>query len=920
MLQLIVTSPFGGYAVGTIITDPAIVAAIVAGPDRRCVIEEVLGGHGGGTETLTLGVIAAVATLPLSLAGEIAGGPPRALDWSTDAGVTWTPVGSFALAGGSWGGTGPIYGAAHNGVIVVRDNGAPGVVSAPVSFSVPALGAPPLRGTLTLGDGSLIDSIGTGLLAPQATGSGAGALSVAFGTLSGLVADGGSLSLETQQRNAAGLVQSAALSAETGARTAVDAAAATALASVQALAAAALPAGLRGVAGGVAPLDANALVPAANLPSPYLPSVASLAWTDVAGTPAIFHRGPVPVPAASRTGMLVADRAKLAGEYNFAEIWDTQTTYDAWPVLQNFLLYCQLMALAAKTSAIDNIGERNSVRAVLPRGAYLISQPLTVPEFVDLDCRGTLYRAAYTGNQSNDGITSFPGPFATNQFLPTVVITPRAHARNLNIYVNTDNAIAHRGSGVCIGKTWAAQVGAACTVGNTGTGYSVGDMLYMTQPSVGPYYNWAAQVTAISGGGTTGPIAAAVVSAAGAYALPPATYNSGPSLQQQQWTAANGFANILDPAHPGCFLVRVAYRADQHTPSPGSGATLAPLWQADYMAGVAAYNIGSAITNGSQIGKIQITGGIPSIIDATHGPTFGVMVTGLETVIAEIQVLGGNAGVYGYFAQDVRIGIINVVEAGVGLELFGCGSWHCPLAVYDTCGAALLINQTQGVRFGFRAFFEQNNIGLLNAYPNSLGNAVIIGNASSATFPCSDIHLDGALINMGGLPQTTITANPGTAVGGQTPRPMAASLSLAWLFGSALRIKVSNTGEQGGLPTILPTSGFCQFGQGVAPGNTVEGMIDMVPIIDGVAPPAQMVTLTAGHGFPNCALRLWDGMHDGWIGPGGIADLFGTAAPVNGATGTGAGFAVAGSSYTSTASGAGRRFVNTGTQAVPAWN
>ena len=462
-------------------------------------------------------------------------------------------------------------------------------------------------------------------------------------------------------------------------------------------------------------------------------------------------------------------------------------------------------------------------------------------------------------------------------------------------------------------------MGQPCTLGSPGTGYAVGDLLFMAQPSVGPYFNWAAQVTAIAGGGATGPIASAQVYAAGAYALPPATYNGGPSLQQQQWSAANGFA-VFDPAHAGCFQVHAAYASDATTPSAGSGATLAPVWQADFVAGTAAYNIGSAITNGSQIGKLQITGGIPVAIDATHGPTFGVMVTGLETVIGEIQLLGGNAGVYGYFAQDVRIGILNVVEAGVGVELFGCGSWHCPLIVLDTCGSAFLINETQGVRMGFRAFFEQNNIGLTNAYPNSLGNAITIGSASSSTFPCADIHLDGTLVNMGGLPASTIAAHPGTAVGGQTPRPMAASISLAWLFSSVIRVKVSNIGEQGGLPAILPTAGFCQFGQGVDAGNVIEGAIDTIPVIDGTAPPAQVVTSTTGHAFPGCALRVWDGLHASWVGPFGVLEMFGAAAPVSGASGTGAGLAMAGSSYVDTASGAGRRYVNAGTLAAPAWS
>ncbi len=933
MLQLVVTSPFDTYAVGDTITDPGTIFSVLHGPNREDVVEVNLPTGNTGPESLTLRVAVAAAFQPLSLAGEVANASPTALDYSTDQGVSWQAVGTYILSGDSWTGTGPTYGAAYSGSIEVRDHAQQSVVSAPASFVVVVSsgGGGASTGTLALGDGSVIDAIGPGLSAPQ--GSSAGSLSVMFGAVAGTVADGGALSSEATARQAGETASAAALSTETLARQAGDAAAtsavgaealarqagdaaqATALAGVQATALAAIPATQRGIANGVAPLDGNALLPPVNMPS-----VGKLPWSDTAGTAGIFHRGPVPAAPAVRTGLILADRTKLAGTYNFAEIWDTQATYDAWPALQNFLLYCQLMALAMKTSGIDNIAERNCVRCVLPRGAYLVSQPLVVPEFVDLDCRGTIYRAAYTGNQSNDGVNSVPGIFATNPFLPTVVIAPRAHSRTLNIYVNTDGNIAHRGSGLCIGKTWAAQVGAACTVGNAGTGYAVGDTLYMTQPSVGPYFNWAAKVTAISGGGSTGPIAAATVSAAGAYALPPATYNGGPSLQQQQWTAANGFPGVLDAANPGCFTVHSAYQGSGSTPSAGTGATLAPTWQADFVTGTAAYNIGSAITNGSQIGKVQITGAIPVQIDAVHGPTFGVMVTGLETVIGEIQLLGANAGVYGYFAQDVRIGVLNVVEAGVGVELYGCGSWHCPLVVLDTCGAAFLINETQGVRMGFRAFFEQNNITIPNAYPNSLGNAIQIGNASSATYPCADIHLDGTLVNMGGLPKSTIAANPGTAIGGQTARPMAASISLAWMFSSVIRVKVTNIGEQGGQPSILPTSGFCVFGLGVDAGNVVEGAIDTIPTIDGVAPPAQVVTSSSGHAFPSCAIRVWDGLHQCWVGPFGTVDMFGAVAPVNGASGTGAGLAAPGSSYIDTASGAGRRYVNTGTQAVPAWS
>jgi len=48
--------------------------------------------------------------------------------------------------------------------------------------------------------------------------------------------------------------------------------------------------------------------------------------------------------------------------------------------------------------------------------------------------------------------------------------------------------------------------------------------------------------------------------------------------------------------------------------------------------------------------------------------------------------------------------------------------------------------------------------------------------------------------------------------------------------------------------------------------------------------------------------------------------MFGTAAPSNGTSGTGAGLAMPGSTYVDTTGGSGRRYVNTGTQSSPVWS
>jgi hypothetical protein len=123
--------------------------------------------------------------------------------------------------------------------------------------------------------------------------------------------------------------------------------------------------------------------------------------------------------------------------------------------------------------------------------------------------------------------------------------------------------------------------------------------------------------------------------------------------------------------------------------------------------------------------------------------------------------------------------------------------------------------------------------------------------------------------------------------------------------------------QYGGAPSPLPSSGIYQLGQAVDTGNDLRGSIDTVPVIDGVAAPAQVVTATSGHGFPGCAVRVWDGLHQCWVGPFNTVEMFGTVAPVNGVTG--AGLASPGSTFVDMASGSGRRYVNTGTQTSPIW-
>jgi hypothetical protein len=190
-VEILVINPFSGYVTGAIITDSLTITAIWNGADRDNVVALAWAAAGGGpAETLTAGVTTALTGIPLSLAGIVANGTPSALDYSLDLGQSWAAVGNFALNGGNWTGTGPLYSAAQSGRLRVRDHAAPSIMSVDASFTVTQ--PPSTAGTLTLADGSQVTGIGGGLKVGQGSAH-VGLLAVDFGTQAGMVADGGAV-------------------------------------------------------------------------------------------------------------------------------------------------------------------------------------------------------------------------------------------------------------------------------------------------------------------------------------------------------------------------------------------------------------------------------------------------------------------------------------------------------------------------------------------------------------------------------------------------------------------------------------------------------------------------------------------------------------------------------------------------------
>src|SRR5271156_6474583 len=104
MYALVVITPFQIYVTGDLITDPATIAAIEAGPYAAFVTRTMISSAGNGGEALTVLVPLATVGQPVTLSGQTFGSTPTALDYSTDGGNGWTPVFGYTLADGNWSG------------------------------------------------------------------------------------------------------------------------------------------------------------------------------------------------------------------------------------------------------------------------------------------------------------------------------------------------------------------------------------------------------------------------------------------------------------------------------------------------------------------------------------------------------------------------------------------------------------------------------------------------------------------------------------------------------------------------------------------------------------------------------------------------------------------------------------------------
>lgn len=664
----------------------------------------------------------------------------------------------------------------------------------------------------------------------------------------------------------------------------------------------------------------------------------------------------LPLPTRSN---LTANGALAARTLYFSDYFDPSVDSDCTTALQNFLLYCQLVALELKNTGLDDLFQNGLVTAVLPRGYWRVSCPLIIPEYVRLHCEGIVIRGP---NWLTSGATSFYNGDTTSQALnyvmqPVLIFTPRSGSEFVQFYCNPDGNSAHQGNGMVSGKTWSA---ASLNLISGGTNYVIGDIITGNQPSKFHCIGFQIIVDSVSGSGaieTWHFNTSAISVGQGAYALPPV-------LQNSQWTSTNGFVDV-NTGNP-IFTSDGSAVFNTNTNSiAGSGATFTINWTPDFASSSLPYYTGAGGVIMDIIhGHIRYQG-VP-ILNNGSNISFGVCFSNLNQTIDDISGTGGYAGVRFIQCSDVRVNVINPVNPSVGIAMNSAGSIHCPNCVLDTpIVSGLNMDESSNINLKGTIFNGFN----INGVPFS--PTVSMGLFSSSN-PNTDIDLDFILTNVGSGINLSISA----------------ALQIAYTQSSRIRLAVSNDSGTGTpAPTALNTV-FAQIGDGVGSSVILEGFIDHVPtslfinntsscsftgyisgtnltvsaISSGSLAPGQIlyggnstrpaqftqiISQTSGTTgstgvyvvntsqtmgssgsqvactsfaatTPPAGCNIYDAYAAGYCGSFGVYTLYGSGAPTNGTTGLFK--ANIGSNYYDTTNGAYYISTSSGTIASPAWS
>ena len=415
--------------------------------------------------------------------------------------------------------------------------------------------------------------------------------------------------------------------------------------------------------------------------------------------------------------------------------------------LQAFLDYAGLYALALKGTAFDDQNVRSYVRAVIPRGNWYIKYQIVVPEWVDLHMIGTLIRSI--GDPGN------PGPLAINRYRPMIVYSANSSASRVNLYCQYGSSAASQGSGAVLSQSWSPS---GFTLTAAGSGYSAGDVIFLTQPSKAPYRPSQIKVESVVAG--TGAVSGWSVPTD---PLRPGVYSRRPrqSSGSRPWAprAEIEALGVTPLEQPLVFDQVSATRANRTTPSPGTGARFTPSWPSEFQAndrGITSYRTGEAVLTDMLIGQVRIMNA-GSDFSPTYGGMFGVYLNLFNADIDRINVLGGYFGIIAQ-CTDTRANYLNPVSSMVGMVVQG-NLFTCPNVVFDTCFLTYLeiLPGSTGVTLSGRTLWpyfnddQQNRIGPVNS-----GFAFIVGqNWYNEVNDCYGITLNFAMTNSGSAPRET---------------------------------------------------------------------------------------------------------------------------------------------------------------------
>lgn len=620
-------------------------------------------------------------------------------------------------------------------------------------------------------------------------------------------------------------------------------------------------------------------------------------------------------------GMNYGDRVDLS---HFSSVDDS-------PTLQDDLLVAQKVAYAFIKPNLEGLLFHSSLEYTVPRTRAYLSSPLVLPESVCFKGKAQIIAKPTTPNGSLATWNGDPiGQALTDKHQPIVIAGMRSDIPELNVFAGWTSELVN--SGLVVGKNWTAT---SLALVSGGSGYVVGNLVYLAQPSVAPYKGAVATVTSVDGNGA---ITGFALSDAGAYSLPPAQ-------QATQWTSAAGFTNARGGgaifAAPGVFATTSS--------GTGTGATFSINWRGDFN-GNDGYDTGNVtIIGDTHIGRYRYNGQKYGTFVSGRGPTFGLLAGGYNHTFEDIEIIGGYFGCYVKLAADFRGPTLNVVNAARGLVILQSSGAHCPNVVLDTCSLShLQINQSQfctltvncltaptgsgadtPILIGDNPFFTvgAGNVGLTlainvtGACKNGPAAYLARSYASKMTFNIINMTNLGAAVPVARRATAVAVVGPGWDVSNtvegridNVPGPLFVSAGFtASISGAVLTVTGTPVGALAVGQEIW--SGASYYGKisALGTGAGASGTYTLDVTQGSAITSTSMTSITAT--FPLAGgVRFWDAAANGWCKDGGIYEITGVGVPTNA---TGVAKARKGSSYTDTATGT--RYTNTGTHIAPVW-